>query len=106
MRKDAMNLGFASATLAAAWLVGAGPVARAEIRISEVMPINRAVLEDEDGDTSDWIEVRNGGDKRVNLQGYHLTDDQDILDKWTFPFVSLGPGKVVDAVKARGAPPG
>src|SRR5687767_1947367 len=53
--------------------------------ISEFMAINDNTLEDKDGDFSDWIEIHNPGTEPLNLQGWHLTDDDEILDKWTFP---------------------
>ena len=48
----------------------------------------------------DWIEIYNPTTEAINLEGWHLTDDCDDLDKWTFPAgVVLGPGayKVVFA---------
>ena len=41
--------------------------ARADgVVISELMPINRTTLPDEDGDFSDWIEIHNPTDQPVN----------------------------------------
>ncbi len=42
--------------------------------ISELMAANNSLLRDEDGDFSDWIELRNHGGEPVNLQGLYLTD--------------------------------
>ena len=33
------------------------------------------VLDDEDGNATDWIEIYNSSDKPLNLKGYALSDD-------------------------------
>ncbi len=40
---------------------------------------------DEDGDAEDWIEIYNPNIFAVDLGGYALTDDADVLSKWRFP---------------------
>ena len=65
--------------------------ARAEVYISEFMAVNDTLVQDEDGDRSDWIELYNSSSNAVNLGGWHLTDKADDLSKWTFPPVTLGP---------------
>lgn len=37
------------------------------------------------GTTDDWIEIHNTGGGALDLEGWHLTDDQAELGKWTFP---------------------
>ncbi|MDZ4781982.1 MAG: lamin tail domain-containing protein [Planctomycetia bacterium] len=64
-------------------LLAVGPV------ITEFMADNANTLQDEDGAYSDWIEVYNPTDEPLSLAGYHLTDDDDVLDMWTFPDVTL-----------------
>ncbi len=66
--------------------LSAGPV------ISEFMASNHTTLEDEDGNYPDWIEIHNPGESAVDLAGWHLTDDETELNKWTFPSVTLPPG--------------
>ena len=63
----------------------------AEPIISEFGASNATTLLDGDGNASDWIELYNAGDESVDLAGWHLTDDQGDLTKWTFSSVSLGP---------------
>ncbi|MCH2133216.1 MAG: CotH kinase family protein [Phycisphaerales bacterium] len=63
-----------------------------EVVISEFMAKNDTILEDEDGDTSDWVELFNGGNTEVDLAGWSLTDDADEPYKWIFPAVTLSPG--------------
>jgi hypothetical protein len=54
--------------------------------ISEFMADNDgALIEDADGDSSDWIEIHNPSGTAANLAGYFLTDDPTDLQKWSFP---------------------
>ncbi|HMP81370.1 MAG TPA: lamin tail domain-containing protein [Verrucomicrobiota bacterium] len=53
--------------------------------ISEFMAQNTAVLADEDGAFSDWVEIYNPGSGTLDLNGYYLTDDASNLTKWQFP---------------------
>src|SRR5690349_23810729 len=56
------------------------------------MAANSKGLKDEDGEFSDWVEIYNPADTPLPLAGYHLTDDPQRLDKWTFPPVTIGSG--------------
>ncbi len=67
----------------------------ATLRISEFMASNSATLNDGDGNSSDWVEVQNFGSEPVNLDGWHLTDRADNLNKWQFPSVVVPPGGYV-----------
>lgn len=40
----------------------------------------------------EWIEIYNGTEEDVNLQGYGLSDDPDEPLKWTFPDVTVAAG--------------
>ncbi|HUT13679.1 MAG TPA: lamin tail domain-containing protein, partial [Thermoguttaceae bacterium] len=53
--------------------------------ISEIMAVNASTLLDEDGDSSDWIEIYNPSESAVDLRGWYLTDDADELTKWELP---------------------
>jgi len=66
--------------------------AQESVRISEFMAVNNNGLDDEDRDEEDWIELHNTGASAVNLDGWYLTDDADVLTKWSFPNVTLAPG--------------
>lgn len=57
------------------------------------MAINGSTLADEDGDFSDWIEVRNSGVGVVDLAGWTVTDDVAAPGKWGFPAISLAAGE-------------
>jgi hypothetical protein len=64
--------------------------------ITEFMAANDGgVLVDEDGDNSDWIELSNIGDAPIDLAGWHLSDDPNNLDLWTFPSQTLNPGQYI-----------
>jgi hypothetical protein len=59
--------------------------------ITEFLAENGGPLLDEDGDSSDWIEIFNPGTALVNLLDWSLTDDAANLTKWRFPATNLGP---------------
>ena len=61
--------------------------------ITEFLASNDSGLVDEDGNSSDWIELYNAGDSALDLDGWHLTDDAADLSQWTFPAVSVHPGQ-------------
>lgn len=60
--------------------------------ISEFGASNSDVLDDEDGDSSDWIEIYNPSDSLLNLGGYFLTDNALELNRWAFPPTTLAAG--------------
>lgn len=64
-----------------------------DLMISEIMPMNRSILADEDGDFSDWIEIYNPKSDPVNLEGWALTDDDVKRAKWLFPARIIKPGE-------------
>ena len=57
--------------------------------ISEFMADNADTIEDEDCRSSDWLEVFNATADSVNLDGWYLTDDPAVLNKWSIPNLSL-----------------
>ena len=61
--------------------------AAAQLKINEFSS-NKSYL-DEDGESSDWIEIINTSDTAVQLSNYYLSDDLDELDKWQFPDETL-----------------
>lgn len=61
------------------------------VAITEFLASNAGGLQDEDGDSSDWIELYNSGSGAVNLFGWHLTDSTNDLTQWTFPATLLAP---------------
>ena len=61
------------------------------LQINELMSSNSNTIYDEDGDSPDWIEIRNTGDNTVNLSEYYLSDNTDDKMKWQFPDMTLSP---------------
>ncbi len=61
--------------------------------ITEFMAANRQTLDDEDGESSDWIELHNPGLVDVSLQDWYLTDDAQDLTGWQFPRTNLKAGE-------------
>jgi len=77
-----------------AWTYTLDPLAGLPlVRLNEFLAANVTGLKDEDGESSDWIELWNYGSTTVNLGGFALTDDPDDPTKWTFPPTNLGPGQ-------------
>ncbi|NLF33271.1 MAG: lamin tail domain-containing protein, partial [Planctomycetes bacterium] len=60
--------------------------------ITEFMALNDSTRTDQDGDYSDWIEIHNPAASAVNMNGWYLTDEDDNLDKWRFPSVTIPAG--------------
>ena len=86
-----MKLLYSAALLCA--FLHCSSVQSAEPVISEFMASNSGSLLDENSDSSDWIEIYNGGPSPVNLSGWHLTDDAENLTQWTFPATNLAAGR-------------
>jgi hypothetical protein len=57
--------------------------------ISEFCADNEDTLEDENGDSSDWIEIYNGSPTPANLSGWYLTDSDILPQRWAFPEVMV-----------------
>ncbi len=57
------------------------------VSISEVSSVSAAK-----SGKADWIELYNGSSSEVNLEGWHLTDDADVPDLFTFPSFPISPG--------------
>lgn len=65
------------------------------------MSDNYSVLEDQFEDHPDWIEIYNSGGETIHLGDYYLSDNYDMLDKWSFPAIDL-PGNAYMVVFASG----
>ena len=53
--------------------------------INEFLALNKSTIYDEDGQSSDWIEIFNPNQSAVNLEGYYFTNDSNDLENWTSP---------------------
>ena len=63
------------------------------ILITEFSASNIETIADEDGDYSDWIEITNLSDERLNLRDYCITDSRLRPKKFRLPSFSLPPGE-------------
>lgn len=66
------------------------PLSAQSLRINEVVASNTEFT-DEDGDSPDWLELRNTSPSAISLNGWQLTDDLTAAAYWTFPNVVIGP---------------
>ena len=69
------------------------PLAAQQILINEIMASNAGTMTDEDGASSDWIELYNNGSTTVNLEGWGFSDNSGNPFKWIFPRVSMAAGQ-------------
>lgn len=74
-------------------LIGAGSCFSQQIVINEIQASNTKTIFDEDGESSDWIELFNPGPGAVNLGGYGLSDNPEKPLKWTLPSINLAAGQ-------------
>ncbi|NLH15246.1 MAG: hypothetical protein GX455_01575, partial [Phycisphaerae bacterium] len=95
--QDGINLSDFS-LMAANWLIESP-----QVIINEFMAINNSKFDDfqnlsegewvdEDGDSSDWIELLNVTNQPIFLNGWYLTNNPDQPKGWELPDVSLEPG--------------
>lgn len=66
-------------------------IKESSLYINEVMVKNTYTLKDNYGEYSDYIEIYNGYKDKINLLGYHLSDSEFEIDKWTFPDITINP---------------
>ena len=61
--------------------------------INEFVASNSSGLLDDNGHSSDWIEIFNAGSQAVSLAGYSLTDNANDPTKYVLPNRLLGAGQ-------------
>jgi len=54
-------------------------------------PLSAGELLDEDGDSSDWIEIYNPTQTAIDMDGWYLTESTVNLRQWKFPSVRIQP---------------
>lgn len=72
-------------------LVPAFKLAAQSLVINEIITSNSDVNTDEDGSYEDWVELYNGTAQSINLEGYGLTDNDDLY-QWVFPAKTIAAG--------------
>jgi hypothetical protein len=70
--------------------------------LNEFAASNDAILADEDGDHSDWIEIANPNTFDLEVGGYYLTDDPADPTRWQFPPTAVVEGSGFLIVFASG----
>lgn len=72
----------------------ASPIAHAQegLVISEFLAINSNTIQDDFGQSSDYVEIYNGTPGTINLGGYYLTDSLADKTQWQFPATNLDSG--------------
>ena len=83
---------FLSFLIVACALLPKGAQGADNFLITEFGAANSDTLRDEDGDSSDWVEIHNPGTNTASLLGWFLTDDPERLDRWQFPATNMAPG--------------
>jgi hypothetical protein len=67
-------------------LLFAAMTAQSQVALNEFLASNNSTIQDPDFQVfADWIELHNNSNDPVDLSGWWLSDDADILDKWVFP---------------------
>jgi hypothetical protein len=59
--------------------------------INEIMAANSFSVADQDAEYDDWVELYNGNNYSINLNGYYLSDNENEPTKWSFPNVTIAP---------------
>ncbi|MBQ7136973.1 MAG: CotH kinase family protein [Bacilli bacterium] len=57
--------------------------------INEIMASNKTSIKDKNGNYYDYIELYNGYNYDINLEGYYLSDDNYETKKWSFPDITI-----------------
>lgn len=64
-------------------------VKKGKLYISKIVTKNNSLKEDNNGEYSDYIEIYNGYHYKINLNSYHLSDNEYNTSKWTFPDIEI-----------------
>ncbi len=63
------------------------------IELSSVYISEVAAVKASKSDDNDWIELHNSSGDSINLEGWHLTNDSNDMDKFTFPSFKISSGE-------------
>ncbi|MDZ4757281.1 MAG: lamin tail domain-containing protein [Bacteroidota bacterium] len=64
---------------------------RGQLVINEIQTLNSGNIADEDFENPAWMELYNAGNANLSLNGYTLTDDALVKNKWKLPNLTLKP---------------
>ena len=65
-------------------------VKKGKLYISKIVTKNNTLQQDDNGEYSDYIELYNGYHYKINLNNYHLSDNEYSTNKWKFPNIEIG----------------
>jgi hypothetical protein len=65
---------------------------KSDIVINELLPVNKSIAADQDGEYDDWIELYNLSGSAKDISGFFLSDNKDHFSKWEFPSGTSIPG--------------
>jgi hypothetical protein len=65
---------------------------KSDILINELLPVNKTIAADQNGQYDDWIELYNISTTSVDISGYFLSDNKNVHFKWKFPEGTSIPG--------------
>lgn len=65
------------------------------IVINELLANNKGQFKDNFGDYSGFIELKNITDKTIDLDGYRLSNDENVNFKWRLPAIKLKPQGII-----------
>jgi hypothetical protein len=65
---------------------------KSDILINELLPVNKTIAVNQNGEYDDWIELYNLSNSVKDISGYFLSDNKDHFSKWEFPSGTLNPG--------------
>lgn len=63
------------------------------IRLNEICGHNKTIIYDDVGAYNDYIELYNPTQKKIDLQGYSLSDDKNRLNRYVFGEISIEAGE-------------
>lgn len=66
-------------------------IQKPKLYISEVLASNSNTIQDNYGNYSDYIEIYNKSNHKINLKDFHLSDSEYETNKWTFPNIEIKP---------------
>lgn len=66
-----------------------------DIVINEIMTANESTIEDDFGESSDWIEIYNPSAQAISLNQWFLSDHEDNLNLWQFPDTTIFPNQFI-----------
>ena len=61
--------------------------------INEVCSFNVRTIKDGIHDGSDYVELYNGTENVISLKGWHISDNDNEMSKYTFPECEISPGE-------------